>query len=282
MVVWYIPGRDTSLLVCPKDLYLALCLFLYYINDMPDEITSIVRLFADDTIMYLAFLNDSDTITLQRDLVEWETKWQMQLHPGKCQVLTIIRNHTIIQHDYILHGDVLEHVKEAKYFGVTLTSDLRWNRHIVNVSTKANRTLSFLRRNLQIKAPLMKITVFNTLVRPIVEVTPAVWDPYTVGNICTLEKVQRRATRYVLNRFHNHSSVTDMLTEIGWTSLEECRKHQQLLMLCRIRNGLVAINSTHTSPPLSVVLNYMVTAKGDQVLPRIELLHGIALQPLSS
>ncbi len=94
---------------------------------MPDKITSKVRLFADDTIMYLTIMNNSDTPTLQRDLdklAKWETKWQMQFHPGKCQVLTITRNHTIIQHNYILHGHVLEHVKEAKYLGVTLTSAL--------------------------------------------------------------------------------------------------------------------------------------------------------------
>ncbi len=166
------------------------CMFLYYINDMLDEITSKVRLFADDTIMYLAIMNDSDTTTLQRDLdkhAEWETKWQMQFHPGKCQVLTMTRNHTIIQHDYILHRHVLEHVNEAKYLGVTLTSDLRWKRHIANVSTKANHTLSFLRCNLQINTPMMQTTAYNTLVCPIMEFAQAVWDPYTVGNTHTGE-----------------------------------------------------------------------------------------------
>ncbi len=81
-------------------------------------------------------MNDSDTTTLQRDLdklAESETKWQMHFHPGKYQVLTITSNRTIIQHDYILHGHVLDHVKEAKYLGVTLISDLRWNIHIANV-----------------------------------------------------------------------------------------------------------------------------------------------------
>ncbi len=54
---------------------------------MPDEITSKVRLFAVDTIMYLTIMNDSDTTTIQRDLdklAEWKTKWQMQFHTGKC------------------------------------------------------------------------------------------------------------------------------------------------------------------------------------------------------
>ncbi len=89
----------------PQGSVLDPCLFLCYINDVPDEITSKVRLFADDTIMYLSIMNNSDTTTLQRDLdklAEWETKWQMQFHPGKCQVLNITSNRTIIQHDYIL------------------------------------------------------------------------------------------------------------------------------------------------------------------------------------
>ncbi len=101
--------------------------------------------------MYLTIMNDSDTTTLPRDLdklAEWETKWQVQFHPGKCQVLTITCNHTIIQHDYILHGHVLENVKEAKYLGVTLTSDLRWNRHIGDFSTKANHTFDEIYRSI--------------------------------------------------------------------------------------------------------------------------------------
>ncbi len=57
-------------------------------------------------------------------------------------------------------------------------------------NTKANCTLIFLRRNLQINATVMKTTAYNTLISPIVEFAPAVLDLYTVGNIRTLEKVQ--------------------------------------------------------------------------------------------
>ncbi len=96
---------------------------------------------------------------------------------------------------------------------------------------------------------MIKTTAYNTLVRPIVEFAPAVWDLYTVGNIRTLEKVQRRAATYVLNRFHNRLSVREILTELGLTFLEEGRKHQRL-SIYKIRNYLVAIDSTLYITPL--------------------------------
>ncbi len=98
----------------------------------------------------------------------------------------------------------------------------------------------------------MKNTAYNTLVPPMVEFAPAVWDPYTVGNIRTLEKVQRWATRYVLNWFYNHSSVREMMTELGWTSLESTDN----ISNCRCSVGsemtLWPLTVTRTSPLLSV------------------------------
>ena len=44
---------------------------------------------------------------------------------------------------YKLEGTVLENVKSIKYLGVTITKALKWNTHISNVCTKANRTLGF-------------------------------------------------------------------------------------------------------------------------------------------
>jgi hypothetical protein len=45
-------------------------LFLFYINDMPDGIQSIVRLFDDDTIAYVTISSDADAANLQQSLTE--------------------------------------------------------------------------------------------------------------------------------------------------------------------------------------------------------------------
>ena len=52
----------------------------------------------------------------------------------------------------MFHGQKLETVSQAKCHGIAITTDLRWNAHINNISLKANRSLSFLRRNLEISS----------------------------------------------------------------------------------------------------------------------------------
>ena len=187
-------------------------LFLYYINDLPSRLRSKVRLFADDTIAYLVIILPKDTVTLQEDLNElstWEDRWHMQFHANKCVVLTVPGKKVPIQADYKLHGQTLAQVKSAKYLGVTLTEDLKWDQHISNICDKANQTIGFLRRNLNIGATSIKERAFFTLVRPLVEYASIVWDPYTQTNVQKLEMVQRRAARYVKNRHGNTSSVSD-------------------------------------------------------------------------
>ena len=121
---------------------------------MPDGLTATVRLFADDTIVYLTVKSEADTGLLQADLDKlgvWERKWKMEFHPGKCNVLTISRKANPTYHQYTLHGHVLECVQSAKYLGCQITSDMRWRNHISNICGKANKTLGFLRRNVNIQ-----------------------------------------------------------------------------------------------------------------------------------
>ena len=226
----------------PQGSVLGPCLFLLYINDLPDQLSSTVRLFADDTLLYLAVQTQGDADTLQRDLhtlEEWERKWLMEFNTDKCQVLRVSRKRNPVIHNYTLHGKVLEAVETAKYLGVSLTSDLRWNSHITNITNKGNRTLGFLRRNLRIKSPSLKATAYMSLVRPTVEYSSTVWDPYTQQNIDKIEMVQRRAARYTLNRYQSTDSVTNMLQELNWDTLESRRKKSRLTMLYKFHNNLL-------------------------------------------
>ena len=83
----------------PEGSMLGPVLFLVFINDLPDHIRSKVRLFADDTAVYLAVSNLEQAKLLQEDLDrlgEWSLKWDMEFNPSKCTVIHVTRSKTAI------------------------------------------------------------------------------------------------------------------------------------------------------------------------------------------
>ena len=73
----------------------------------------------------------------------------MRILPVKCNILQLSRKYlNKIKASYTVLGSVLKHVDNIKYLGVAITKDMKWNTHISNICTKANRTLGFLRRTL--------------------------------------------------------------------------------------------------------------------------------------
>ena len=161
--------------------------------------------------------------------------WQNGNNVGKwastqknVNVLSISRKKQPIKNNYTLHGHELEHANTAKYLGVSITSDMRWNQHISNICKKANNTLSFLSRNLNIRDTKIKEKAYQSPVRPTLEYACTTWDPYLKDDKHRIEMVQRRAARYVSYRFHYTSSVSSILEELKWPTLEERRRKQYL------------------------------------------------------
>ena len=105
-------------------------------------------------------------------------------------------------------------MKESKYLGLIHQEDGSWSRQIEETVKKANQTLGFLRRNLKVGSKRTKNLAYKALVRPLLEYAAPVWDPHQQNEIDELEKVQRRAARFVCNRHRNTSSVGDILAHI--------------------------------------------------------------------
>ena len=84
---------------------------------------------------------------------------------------------TSIEHQYSLHGQVLEATDTAKNHGVSIARDLNWNDHISSITAKANRTLGFVKRNVRTNNEKVKELAYKTLVRPQVEYASPVWSP---------------------------------------------------------------------------------------------------------
>ena len=152
----------------PQGSVLGPFLFLAYTNDLPEHVRSRVRLFANDTAMYLAMYlatsSLSDTNILQDDLSkleQWEKSWDMNFNPAKCQVLHVTRSKTPIPSKYSLHNSELESATAAKYLGITISDYHIWGTHFNNISKKANQILGFLKRNIKVHKQDLKSTAYT-------------------------------------------------------------------------------------------------------------------------
>ena len=135
-----------------------------------------------------------------------------------------------------MHGHLIEHVQSAKYLGVTIQDDLRWNEHVDNITANANRTIGFLRRNLKIKSRLLKEKAYKALVRSLVVYASTVWDPYTDAQTKQIEMIQRRGARFTNGDYQRTASVSKMIDDLEWQPLKTRRRNSRLTMLYKIKH----------------------------------------------
>ena len=229
----------------PQGTVLGPAMFLMYINDLPRNVNSTVRLLADDCIMYKRIMSANDPVTLQEDintLCTWQHHWLMKFNIRKCFAMHVTHKKNPIRTTYKVGEMALQAVENHTYLGVQLNNKLNWNHHIVKTTAKANSTLGLLRRNLYHCNQSVKSTAYKTLVRPQLEYCATIWDPHHQVYINSLEAVQNRAARFVKRDFSRDSSVSSMVKDLGWKSLEERRLTARLTLLYKASHQLAAIN----------------------------------------
>ena len=94
----------------------------------------------------------------------------MQFHPDKCQLLRISKRRTKSDFNYSIHSSIIEHTREAKYLGITISDTLSWNSHINNISKKANGTINFLHRNFKNCSPKSKLVFTSLMSDPLLNI----------------------------------------------------------------------------------------------------------------
>ena len=119
-------------------------LFLTCINDLPNGLTSTVKLFAMTLSCTEWWLKTQIIDNLQDDfnkLEIWQNEWQMQFNPSKCNIICISNKQGPPQQQYFFCGSKLEQVDSASYLGITVNSKLKWSEHISSISSKASQSL---------------------------------------------------------------------------------------------------------------------------------------------
>ena len=137
----------------------------------------------------------------------------------------------------------LENVKVASYLGVQLADNLTQHNHIAKVSAKGNNTLGYVRQNIKTSSQITKTLAYQTLVRPTVEYASSIWSPHQQFLRDSIEKIQRRAVRYVCANYEQTASVTSMQKSLKWDTLEQRRMKAIVTTGYKIVHKLVAVPS---------------------------------------
>ena len=190
-------------------------------------VTSHVRLFADDCLLYRPIRSVVDQEGFQRDLEaleQWATTWGMRFNAKKCYLMNITRTRNHLTHNYSLNNHILQTVTREKYLGITISNDLNWSTHINTITNKCNSKLGFLRRNLSRCPQKIKETAYISLVRPTLEYAAS-------------------AARFVYGDYRRRASTTHMLNTLGWKNLEARRRDSILNLMYNITHNITAVSA---------------------------------------
>ena len=94
----------------------------------------------------------------------------------------------------------------------------------------------------------MKEAAYKSSVRPILEYGSTVWDANCNGLNDELENVQRRAARFVTNYSYETGSMTGILEELKWETLQKRRKDYRLILLYKGLKGKARIPTDDLIP----------------------------------
>ena len=72
----------------------------------------------------------------------------MEVNICKCLIIPITKKRDTSFFHYAILGNTLERIDDHEYLGISISHDLRLEKHCNKISKKANKTLGLLRRTL--------------------------------------------------------------------------------------------------------------------------------------
>ena len=232
----------------PQGSILGPLLFLIYINDITEVVTSDIRIFADDTFIFRTADRDSTT-QLNNDLeqiTDWAWKWKMLFNPdiSKQAVEVIFSNKkTPSSHEsLIFNGIPVKLVQETKHLGMILDKKLSFVSHLEEKVAKSNQGLGIMIQLKKWVSHKVLEVVFKLYVRPHLDYGDVLYhscnpqknSTFELSNHSTLlkkvENVQYNAAKIVTGAWQG-SSMEKLYKILGWESLNNRRIFRKLTIL---------------------------------------------------
>lgn len=141
-----------------------------------------------------------DELLVEKDLQafsNWGDDWLVKLNTLKCTSIRFGSGKFCDPHIYKISGEPLQSLTSSRDLGITVCSDLTWSSHIDSICSKAYKSLNMIRRNIPVSSSMqLKKSLYLSLVRSHLSYCSQLWR---VKDFIKLEKVQRRATRFIIS-----------------------------------------------------------------------------------
>ena len=135
----------------PQGSILGPLLFPLYINDIEVDIHANIRLFADDTSLYMIVDNPNETARIMNADLEiinkWANTWLVKFNPSKSESLLISRKVNRAVHPPLtMNSENIKEVEHQKRLGIYISHDGTWHEHINYIIAKAWQTICIMRK----------------------------------------------------------------------------------------------------------------------------------------
>ncbi|MCG8113710.1 MAG: reverse transcriptase domain-containing protein [Candidatus Thiodiazotropha taylori] len=237
----------------PQGSILGPLLFIIYINDIVHAIHSNIRLFADDTSLYIIVdFPDAAAQILNADLFRignWADRWLVNYNPNKTESLLLSRKINRVNHPALYLNEVrINEVTSHKHLGLIFSQRCDWQNHIEYIQEKAWSRMNLLR---SIKFTLDRKSlqkIYFSFIRSLLEYADVVWDNCTQQQCNALEKIQLEAGR-IVSGTTKLVEIDKLYAELGWLKLSERRNLHKLYLFFKMENNLTPLYLTELIPP---------------------------------
>ena len=257
----------------PQGSVLGPLLFLIYINDLPDGISSLCKIFADDTSLFSKVIDINESANnLNSDLekiTEWAHQWKMQFNPDPNkqanEVIFSKKSNSISYPAVKFNNNDITKCSDQKHLGIVLDSKLNFESHVNQKIKKCNKLIGVIRR-LSVHLPRTALlTIYKSFVRPNLDYGDILYDKPKNENFQNkLEKVQYRACLAITNAIKG-TSRDRLYDELGLYSLSKRRWKSKLIFFYKIVNGMLP-NYLHSFLDFPSQENYPLRSSSENIV----------------
>ena len=219
---------------------------------MISKINSNVRLFADDTSIYVIVDNpQSSSDLLNTDLSnihKWASTWLVDFNPSKTESLTISRKHNKPVHpDLFMNNVMVKNVPDHKHLGVIFSHTGKWHSHIASIVKRAWQRIGILR---SLKFHLNRSCLerlYISFIRPLLEYSDVLWDNCTAEQSNDIESIQIEAARIVTGAT-KLCNIAKLYHDLKWDTLSNRRRKHKLILFYKMKQNISPSYLTNLIP----------------------------------